>query len=258
MFSQAKPTWRSSIPPFALPDCAICQGTGWQMVPVSGFSRARRCSCRDLTRLVRLEVSVGIPRRYKHCSLDNYDPLNLSQVRALAVARRFVERYPGLSRGLMFTGDPGTGKTHLATSVLRALASRIQEDILFVDFQSILPAHKTTAADSEARRSHERHLERVTLLVIDNFGVGSTSAENLCLVQQLLDARLQQGRLTIFTGESIKCRSLFQGRASSKASQTQVFLSALHPELLMRLLSALKVVAMTGDDYRRFRAPLFL
>ncbi len=257
MFPQVKATWRSSTPPFALPDCAVCQGTGWQMVSASGLSRAKRCSCRDLTRVVRLEMGVGIPRRYEHCSLDNYDPLNLSQIRALSVARRFVERYPGVSRGLMFTGDPGTGKTHLAAAILRALAGRIQEDMLFVDFESILPGYRTTAADPGVRRNRERHLERVTLLVLDNFGIGSTSAECLSFIQQLFEARLQQRRLTILTGESIKCRSLFQGRASSKGSETQVFLSALQPALLMKLLSALKVVAVTGDDYRRFRAPLF-
>lgn len=257
MHPQTKSTWRASPPAFALDDCTICQGTGWQLVSISGSSRARRCPCRDMTWLARLKESIGIPRRYENCSLDNFNPLNLSQTRALSEARKFVERYPGMSRGLLFAGTPGTGKTHLAAAILRELANRIQEDLLFVDFESTLPAQNGAFHDAGARRQYEKRLQQISLLVIDNFGIGSPTAENLSFIQQLLDARLQLRHLTVLTGEQVRCRELFRGHAPANASRTQLFLSALHPSLLMQLLSSVKVLALTGEDYRQFNSPLF-
>lgn len=252
-----KSTWRASPPLFALENCTICQGTGWQLVAISGSSQARRCPCRDLTRLVRLKESVGIPQRYEHCSLDSFDPHNLSQIRALSEARKFVERYPGVSRGLFFTGAPGTGKTHLAAAILRDLANRIQEDLLFVDFQTILPSQNVAMPGMVARRQDEKRLQRISLLVVDSFGLGSPTADDVRFIQQLLEMRLQHKRVTILTGEPVRCRDLFQGRKSTHISRTQIFLSALHPALLMELLSAVKVLGITGEDYRRSNSPLF-
>ncbi len=257
MYMQAKPTWRPSTPSFALVDCAICQGTGWDMVSTSGFPCAKRCSCRDLTRLVKLKESIGVPLRYEHCTLNNFEPLNVAQIRALGAARRFMERFPGLNRGLFFSGDPGTGKTHLAAAILRNLAGRMQESLLFADFELTLPERDRKGIDPDGRRRYEQNLRQVSLLVLDNFGAATPSVENVRATQQLLDARLQHGRLTILTGETVKCRELFGGRPSPKASRTQVFLSALHPAFLMRLLSALRIIAFVGEDHRRFHAPLF-
>jgi DNA replication protein DnaC len=210
-----------------------------------------------LTRLVRLKESVGIPQRYEHCSLDSFDPHNLSQIRALSEARKFVERYPGVSRGLFFTGAPGTGKTHLAAAILRDLANRIQEDLLFVDFQTILPSQNMAIPGMVARRQDEKRLQRVSLLVVDSFGLASPTADDVRFIQQLLEMRLQRKRVTILTGEPVRCRDLFQGRKSTHISRTQIFLSALHPALLMELLSAVKVLGITGEDYRRSNSPLF-
>ena len=257
MHPLTKSTWRASPPVFALENCTICQGTGWQLVTISGSSQARRCPCRDLTRMVRLKESVGIPQRYEHCSLDNFDPHNLSQIRALSEARRFVERYPAVSRGLLFSGAPGTGKTHLAAAILRDLANRIQEDLLFVDFLTILPSQDMVLPGMVARRQDEKRLQRIPVLVIDGFGLGLPTAADVRFIQQLLEMRLQRRRVTILTGEPVRCRDLFQGRTSAHVSRTQIFLSALHPALLMELLSAVKVLVMTGEDFRRSNSPLF-
>ncbi|HYK88553.1 MAG TPA: hypothetical protein VE398_07270 [Acidobacteriota bacterium] len=198
-----------------------------------------------------MKETVGIPQRYERCTLDNFEPLNLSQVRALGEARKFVERYPCITRGLIFAGETGTGKTHLAAAMLRELAGRVPEDLLFVNFESIQSCQGGSPLHDCPR------LQQVSLLVLDNFGIGTPTAETLRSVEQLLEARLHGRRLTILTGAPVRCRDLFRGRTSLDASPTQLFLSALDPALLMKLLSAVRVISVTGDDYRRSHHPLF-
>ncbi len=254
-YPQVKYTWRATPPAFALQDCSFCHGTGWQLIPVCGSSRARRCPCRDVTRLARLKESVGIPQRYEDCSFDGFDPRNLSQIRARDEARKFVERYPLVNRGLFFTGPPGTGKTHLAVAILRELLAKTQEDLLFADFE--LLSWRGFLRDAEARRHYEKRLQTCSLLVIDNLGAGAPSAEDIRFVQGVVDARLRRRRPTVLTGEPVRLRELFHGAVSPRASRTQLLLSGFHPSLLMRLLSSVKMIAVSGSDHRQFHPPLF-
>jgi DNA replication protein DnaC len=257
MLSEVKCTWRESSPSFAQAECNACQGTGWQIVCSSGYSRARRCSCREVTRLMRLKQSMGVPPRYQHCSLDNFQPHNLSQMRALREARRFVERFPGVNRGLMFAGTAGTGKTHLAVAILRDLACRTQEDILFADFASVLQLPGRWSSSVEAGQKLEQRLRQVFVLVLDDFGVCPPSMEHLRFIERLLAERLKRRCLTILTGAEVSCRSLFRDRASSDQSRTQLFLSALQPSFLIQLLSAVRILTMSGEDCRHFHSSLF-
>ena len=56
----------------------------------------------------------------------------------LITVRNYVKEYPILDRpGLLFTGNPGTGKTHLAVAALRQLIGRGFEGIFF-DYQNLL------------------------------------------------------------------------------------------------------------------------
>ena len=87
-------TWRPWPPGIAMRNCTICQGTGWQLLPVAGVSSARRCSCAALSHLLRLKEHVRIPPRYENCSFDSFVPFNLTQARALGEARKFAERFP--------------------------------------------------------------------------------------------------------------------------------------------------------------------
>ncbi len=255
MLPQVKSTWRASPPVFALENCTTCQGTGWQLVTISGTTQARRCPCRDLKWKVRLKESIGIPQRYEHCSLDVYTPFNLSQTRALAAVRRFVERYPAVSRGLFLEGPPGTGKTHLAVAILHELAGRFPEELLFADFEMITQSRRPASLQSEGHLL--TRLRRASLLVIDNFGSGAPTAEKVALVHELLEVRLRRRRPTVFTGEAISCRELFQRAASSGVSRTQAFLSAYHPVQLTQFLSAVKILPVNGEDYRRSVPALF-
>jgi hypothetical protein len=73
--------------------CALCHGTGMEVVPGKG---ARRCPCRAQDHRGRLFEAARIPSRYRECSLSNFTPAknNGSQLRAFAFAHRLVSEYP--------------------------------------------------------------------------------------------------------------------------------------------------------------------
>jgi DNA replication protein DnaC len=249
---QVKSTWRASPPIAAQADCTLCQGTGWQLISVSGLSSARRCSCGILHRTVQLKEQVRIPQRYEHCTLDRYQPTTLSQARALEEARRFANRFPGVDRGLFFMGSPGTGKTHLAVGILLELLQRFHEDILFFDFQSLLDPGWRTMNGVRREETGWSRMKTASLLVLDNLDLQQASSNVVSLVQHILFARMRGGKATVFTAGRVETRKISRtGPSHIDESPNSSFLSALHQHLAVQCLSNVKFISVTGDDFRQ-------
>src|SRR5256885_5308347 len=84
-----------------------------------------------------------IPSRYEHCEFDSYHPElggpgREKRDQALATAKKFVQEYPLEKTGLILIGPIGTGKTHLAVSILRELILRKGIPGLFYDYRELL------------------------------------------------------------------------------------------------------------------------
>src|SRR5258708_13128853 len=85
-----------------------------------------------------------IPKRYEHCTLENYETNFPSSHRTLGAghlrARKFVEGYPleTAGTGLLLTGSIGVGKTHLAVGILQALVAERGATGLFYDYRDLL------------------------------------------------------------------------------------------------------------------------
>src|SRR5215207_75560 len=103
--------------------CRLCSDTGWEFITGKGV---RRCPCRDEEIQARNLEVAGIPLRYVHCALSNYQTshANATQLHAFNCAYRLIADYPVDGRGLLFTGPPGVGKTHLGVAALRGLAGK--------------------------------------------------------------------------------------------------------------------------------------
>lgn len=124
--------------------CEKCGGSGWKIVQGNSVSGAERCGCAGIRSSELLEGKANIPETYRNASLENFklprdNSIAQSQLASvLLVVRAFIRDFPvGNRQGLLFVGDTGTGKTHLAVSALRGTMQKGFGG-LFFDYQELL------------------------------------------------------------------------------------------------------------------------
>ncbi len=247
-----KSTWRVFPPILAREECSICQGTGWELVHSSSPPAARRCPCVALNRTARLKDKMRIPEQYRHCRLEGYHPKTLAQTRALAEAWKFVECFPNVDRGMIFVGGSGSGKTHLAVGILLDLAERFQEDSLFADFRSLPGPPSSGGLIAAHGNPSGSRLRNVLLLVLDDFGAGSSTDIQYQAALQVLHSRMRARKPTLCTGPgpvgANSDRRLFtKGACGSR--------SVIHQADAF-LLGGFKIVPL-GDEEARRKANFF-
>jgi hypothetical protein len=154
-----------------------------------------------------------------------------------------------ISRGIFFTGETMSGKTHLAVAILRELFHRFHEDILFASFDDLVPFHRSLARGSRPSPIWER-LKTVSLLVLDGLGSASCNSEVLELIQELIHARSGAKTKTIYTGRTVHPNGLFsplRNRPNS-ASETHELIASLPSHTSIRLLMGVRILKVHGKD----------
>jgi DNA replication protein DnaC len=181
----------------------LCDDTGWK--PIEGDStsvrRVVRCDCwRDRQSQQRL-VAANIPKRYQHCTIENFAVYNESLERASAHARRVAEAFPGGGRGLFLEGQPGVGKTHLAVAILKQVIQTGGAHGLFYDTRDLLRVIRSTYDPSIRTTELEvlRPVMHADLLVLDDLGAEKTSEWVEETMNLIVNTRYNERRLTIFT-----------------------------------------------------------
>lgn len=83
--------------------------------------------------------------KYQHYKLNNYMPqgdiysqTNKSQSLALFACKEYVNQYLNQEVGIVFSGESGVGKTHLAVAILNELTNQYNLDTLFCDYRLLV------------------------------------------------------------------------------------------------------------------------
>ena len=187
--------------------CSLCEGSGLRVVEEGGRQVARPCECRIQRRVARMLEHAHIPKRYEHCSLDNYESAYRGADRTLAaahlMARKFVESYPVETggAGLMIAGSIGVGKTHLAVGMLQGLLSERGAVGLFCDYRDLLKQVQNSYNPSVAATELEvlRPVFDAEVLVLDELGASKPSEWVWDTVAHILNTRYNDRRTTIIT-----------------------------------------------------------
>jgi DNA replication protein DnaC len=193
--------------------CRECGGTGW--VPSAEDSqRVARCACRRKRGADRLERDADLPPRYRHCTLQGFSTVHndaacrAQLVRAVVLCRRYVDDFLSVDgdlrfrdTGLLFTGPPGAGKTHLAAATLRELIATYRVRGRFVDFTSLVQDLQS-AIDPDAPFSRNELLEPVEtaeVLVVDELGAQTLRPWAADILYDLINRRYARRLPTLFT-----------------------------------------------------------
>lgn len=248
---------------------------------------ARPCPCRAENVVPRLVAGAGIPARYRHCRLSNF---HVSSSRArqdgqLLQARRIAQQYVddflqagegGASfrnSGLLFSGPPGVGKTHLAAGVLVELIERYRIHGLFVEFTSLIHQIQATfdPGSPESKRQVLDPLMDAELLVLDELGSQQPTPWVRDILYLVINGRYTRRLPTIFTtnyrleGQGVAApplranaldRGLDRGRDAEPVREEPALLSTrLPPMLVSRLYEMAQPVVLDGvEDFRREHA----
>lgn len=128
------------------------------------------CECESQKSLARLYYSANIPRRYHQLDGHDFDQKYREQNRESVEA---VDKYLldlkynyhyGL--GLAFFGPLGTGKTLMATHILKAVL-RAGYSGYFIQFKDLFHAWASSWKDEESKEEVETYMKRADFLVLD-------------------------------------------------------------------------------------------
>jgi DNA replication protein DnaC len=240
--------------------CAICSGTGWQMVPVEHNGRtveqAKRCECVRQQQGARLLEAARIPRRYRHCELSNFE--HQVEFRSLAKAHmaslRFVQEYPLETAGLLLTGPIGCGKTHLAVGIVKELIAQKNAACLFYDYRELLKEIQNSYNSSVQVTEMEvlRPVFDAEVLVLDELGAAKPTEWVWDMVSHILNTRYNDKRTTIIT---TNYKDLPPGGAEpegrvTRATREETLGDRIGERMRSRLHEMCSVERVEGEDFR--------
>ena len=171
------------------------------------------------------------PKRYWNEKLETYNAKPESQIKAKMAAQDFIKAVDcGIFCSLIFIGKVGTGKTHLALSIIRECGGlyRLSSNIV----EELRRAKSFTAKESEAEILDNYGSAR--LLVIDEIGRGVAGAEEQYMLYQIINERYNRRKPTILISNQTK----------------KDFLNYIGIAAADRLTESAQVVEFTWQSYR--------
>lgn len=138
---------------------------------------------------------AAIPPEYEHATLANYKPTTKQNAESFRQAKLYAENFARVKQtgvGLFLYGKTGTGKSHIACSILKSLLPDI--DGVYCMTWQIIKAVKEAPIGSNPLKA----FMEASFLVIDEIGVQSGSKFEESVLYPLIDTRCTYKRPTIF------------------------------------------------------------
>jgi DNA replication protein DnaC len=183
------------------PDCVEAQLAAERKAQAEAEAKRRQ------DRITGLISEANIPARFIGRTFENYRTSTPSQVQALAVVKEYADNFPKhykAGTGLVLSGLPGTGKSHLAGAVLQHI---MPDHVgLYVTCMAMIRAIRSTwRKDSEkGEREMLEMFTDVPLLVLDEIGVQYGTDGEQTIIFDVLDRRYRDMKPTILLTNQAK------------------------------------------------------
>lgn len=139
------------------------------------------------------KIQAGLGIRHFDCTFDNYITDTQDQKKILQIVIDYSEAIAnGSAACLVMAGSVGTGKTHLAASIVNKFIMLRKRCMIIKMSELIRDIKDTWRKDSEySEKAIIRKLSSIELLIIDEIGVQFGSDTEKLLISEIIDNRYQ-------------------------------------------------------------------
>jgi len=176
--------------------CPVCDKA--REDAIAAQAAAERLERAHAERRRQLE-QADIPRRFIGRTFENFEAGTPEQAAALAICRDYAESWPDQAKsgaGLVLSGKPGTGKSHLAGAIIQAVMSPKHWARYVTCGDLVRAVRGAWRKDSEKSESDVLSMfgEEIDLLVIDEIGVQYGTEGEQTVIFDVLDRRYREMR----------------------------------------------------------------
>ena len=166
------------------------------------------CECNTQRAAVKRLRESGLADSVKRYTFENFQAIEPWQRAMLETAQKYAEQGAMDGAWMFFGGNPGAGKTHLATAIVGKLSREL--DVCYSVWPQMAQALKACVMDDEAYDRQMRRYQRAQVLLLDDFlkagrdrkgNEEGASAADMRLAFDLLNARYLNQLPTIISSE---------------------------------------------------------
>lgn len=186
-------------------ECEKCKDRGEVLVMINGHDVSRRCKCYKVRQARRLMERSGISQEFQKKRFDNFDTQNIPQLenakgKAIQYVRMFEECEHDRKNSIMFTGQVGSGKTHLGTAISSGLMSK-GVAVVYMAYRDAVTKIKQHVT-SEEQYSREINLySKARVLYIDDLLKGRLTETDVNIMYEIINYRYMNNLPVIISTE---------------------------------------------------------
>lgn len=186
-------------------DCPICEDRGYIFKTDSnGYEIAVPCNCLDRKQSIEKMARSGLTEVFKSKTFNSFNADKKWQIEVKFKAKQYCSTFKETNAGLILSGQPGGGKTHLG---IAAMLELINNNIgcVYKEYLTLITNLKQLSMDSE---DYIRELESYinpTVLFVDDFLKGNPTEADLKHIYKVINTRyLKDKPMIISTEKSIQ------------------------------------------------------
>lgn len=210
---QSRQQWQHTEPLSYEYECKSCKDTGWVFYNKDGYEYSKDCpnGCRSKQIKGSKLQFADIPKEFDQLTVNSFDTnIYLTQEMqekanlVKTVCCNYVKDFLNIQdtgKGLyLYSKTKGSGKTRMAVSLANDIINKYMISAKFTTAIRILEEIKNTWSSNEfSEKQLVNDITRIPVLVIDDIGVEKSTSWVDEKFYSILDSRLINKKITIFT-----------------------------------------------------------
>jgi len=173
--------------------CDKCRDAGYIVVPQADSAPlVKSCECRALEKVRNQWIAAGINPEQSSQTFANFQVCNESSQRAKDTAigyyKDFEDNRKKRTNSILFCGQPGGGKTHLAIALgLNFMKKKIK--VVYMPYRDVITKVKQNMLEDEYYRKLISRYQTCEVLLMDDLFKGKINETDINIVFEIINYR---------------------------------------------------------------------